>query len=173
MFYIKKGRVRMLSSMRIASPVGPLTLVADASQLLAVLWPNEGHQRMRFEKTCEDLHHPVLVEAQRQLTEYFRGKRTTFELPIHFLGTAFQQRVWRQLLSIPYGQTRSYGQVARAIGNPSSFRAVGAANGKNPLSIVVPCHRVIGASGELTGFGGGLDVKAALLDLEGASSNFP
>jgi methylated-DNA-[protein]-cysteine S-methyltransferase len=107
------------------------------------------------------------------LTEYFRGKRTTFELPIHFLGTAFQQRVWRQLLSIPYGQTRSYGQVARAIGNPSSFRAVGAANGKNPLSIVVPCHRVIGASGELTGFGGGLDVKAALLDLEGASSHFP
>jgi methylated-DNA-[protein]-cysteine S-methyltransferase len=114
----------------------------------------------------EDVHHPVLAEAERQLTQYFRGERRTFQLPIRLRGTAFQQRVWQHLLSIPYGQTRSYGQLAVAIGKGSASRAVGLANSKNPLSIIVPCHRVIGASGALTGFAGGLETKARLLTLE-------
>jgi len=116
----------------------------------------------------EDRHHPVLAEAERQLAEYFKGERTMFDLPLQFRGTAFQKRVWQQLLRIPYGQTRSYGQLALAMGNGSASRAVGLANSRNPLSIIVPCHRVIGASGKLTGFAGGLETKAKLLDLEGA-----
>jgi methylated-DNA-[protein]-cysteine S-methyltransferase len=121
-------------------------------------------------QTREDGHHPVLVEADRQLTQYFAGQRITFELPIHAEGTPFQKRVWYELLQIPYGQTRRYGDLARAIGNRSASRAVGLATSKNPLSIVVPCHRVIGASGKLTGFAGGLEIKARLLTLEGAIS---
>jgi methylated-DNA-[protein]-cysteine S-methyltransferase len=116
----------------------------------------------------EALHHPILCETEHQLTEYFNGKRTTFELPIHLRGTPFQKRVWQQLLRIPYGCTRSYGHLAVAIGNGFASRAVGLANSKNPLSIIVPCHRVIGASGKLTGFAGGLEIKERLLKLEGA-----
>jgi methylated-DNA-[protein]-cysteine S-methyltransferase len=116
----------------------------------------------------EDLHHPILCEAERQLTEYFKGERTTFQLLLQFRGTEFQKRVWQQLLQIPYGQTRSYIHLARAIGSGSASRAVGFANSKNPLSIIVPCHRVVGASGKLTGFAGGIETKAALLELEGA-----
>ena len=102
------------------------------------------------------------------MAEYFKGERTTFDVPLQFQGTAFQKRVWQQLLCIPYGHTRSYGQLALAMGNRSASRAVGLANSKNPLSIIVPCHRVIGAAGKLTGFAGGLETKARLLDLEGA-----
>lgn len=102
-----------------------------------------------------------------QLQEYFAGARSTFDLPFDMRGTAFQKQVWEQLLAIPYGETRSYGDIARRLGKPAANRAVGAANGRNPLSIVVPCHRVIGASGTLTGFAGGLDAKRVLLELEG------
>ena len=105
-------------------------------------------------------------EVERQLREYFRGKRTAFDLRLHPKGTPFQLEVWKALAEIPYGQTRSYGDVARAVGRPSAVRAVGLANGRNPLPIVVPCHRVIGASGKLVGYGGGLAVKQALLDRE-------
>jgi methylated-DNA-[protein]-cysteine S-methyltransferase len=105
-------------------------------------------------------------EVERQLREYFRGKRTAFDLRLHPKGTPFQLAVWKALAEIPYGQTRSYGDVARAVGRPSAVRAVGLANGRNPLPIVVPCHRVIGASGKLVGYGGGLAVKQALLDRE-------
>jgi methylated-DNA-[protein]-cysteine S-methyltransferase len=150
------------------SPVGSLTLVAEDTSLIAVLWPNETLNRIELEVMREDLHHPILREAERQLKEYFKGERRTFHLPLRFRGTEFQKRVWRQLLRIPYGETRSYGHLARAIGNGAASRAVGAANRQNPLSIVVPCHRVIGASGKLTGFAGGLETKAALLKLEGA-----
>jgi methylated-DNA-[protein]-cysteine S-methyltransferase len=110
----------------------------------------------------------VLVEAERQLREYFAGKREAFDLELDFAGTAFQRAVWKALLTIPFGQTRSYAEIAKQIGRPSACRAVGAANGANPVAIIAPCHRVIGSTGALTGFGGGLDVKAQLLRLEGA-----
>jgi methylated-DNA-[protein]-cysteine S-methyltransferase len=116
-----------------------------------------------------DAHHAILRETRRQLCEYFAGERRVFSLPLEFNGTDFQRRVWQALLTIPYGETRSYGQIARQIGQPRAVRAVGAANGRNPISIVAPCHRVIGSSGELTGFAGGLATKAQLLALEGAS----
>jgi methylated-DNA-[protein]-cysteine S-methyltransferase len=112
----------------------------------------------------------MLVEAVFQLAAYFRGELREFQLPLDFEGTDFQKRVWRQLLTIPYGQTRSYTQIAQTIGSPNAVRAVGAANGANPIAIVVPCHRVIGASGKLVGYGGGLPLKKRLLELEGVVS---
>lgn len=121
----------------------------------------------------EAADHPVLREAARQLRAYFAGKLRRFDLPLDLRGTPFQQRVWSELLRIPFGETRSYGELARAIGNPNASRAVGAANGRNPIAIVVPCHRVIGSDGGLCGFGGGLDYKRRLLDLERDAVNPP
>lgn len=158
----------MLSYKHMDSPVGRLKLVTDGVALVAVLWPNDRPLRVKLDDMQEDLRDKILCEAERQLTEYFNGERTTFDLPIHVRGTAFQKRVWQQLLRIPYGHTRSYGELAAALGNGSASRAVGLANGRNPLSIIVPCHRVIGASGKLTGFAGGLRTKAQLLELESA-----
>lgn len=149
------------------SPVGMLTLVARGPALAAVLWEHERENRVRLGPLSEQNGHPLLVETERQLNEYFAGERTHFALPLDFQGTEFQKQVWQALLDIPYGETRSYGQIARSIGNPKSVRAVGAANGKNPISIIAPCHRVIGTSGALTGFAGGLEAKAFLLALEG------
>jgi methylated-DNA-[protein]-cysteine S-methyltransferase len=111
--------------------------------------------------------HPVLVEAERQIAAYFKGELTRFDLPLDFRGTDFQKSVWAALLTIPFGETRSYAEIARAVGRPTAFRAVGAANGRNPISIVAPCHRVIGTDGALTGFAGGLEAKALLLGIEG------
>jgi methylated-DNA-[protein]-cysteine S-methyltransferase len=108
----------------------------------------------------------LLVETEHQFREYFEGKRRTFSLTLHFRGTAFQKRVWQALQTIPYGETRSYGQIAAQIGRASAARAVGAANGRNPISIIAPCHRVVGSDGKLTGFAGGLDIKERLLALE-------
>jgi len=116
----------------------------------------------------ENGRHPVLVEAERQLREYFAGRRQAFELELDLAGTPFQRSVWKALLTIPFGQTRTYGEIAKQVGRPSASRAVGAANGQNPVAIVAPCHRVIGSTGALTGFGGGLDVKEQLLRLEGS-----
>jgi methylated-DNA-[protein]-cysteine S-methyltransferase len=110
--------------------------------------------------------HPVLAEAERQIQEYFAGERTSFSVPLDFRGTDFQKSVWAALLTIPFGETRSYSEIARQIGRPGASRAVGAANGRNPLSIVAPCHRVIGTNGALTGFAGGLAAKEALLGME-------
>jgi methylated-DNA-[protein]-cysteine S-methyltransferase len=149
------------------SPVGELKLVASEKGLTAILWENDPPHRIRLASASEDKNHPVLVEVERQLNDYFAGKRTAFSLPLDFRGTAFQKKVWAALLSIPFGETRSYGQIARQIKNPKAVRAVGAANGKNPISIIAPCHRVIGSNGALTGFAGGLDAKAFLLALEG------
>jgi methylated-DNA-[protein]-cysteine S-methyltransferase len=149
------------------SPVGKLTLVASDEGLTGLLWENDRPERVRLTLGVEDGRHPVLLEAERQLGEYFGGSRTAFDLKLDFAGTTFQRQVWNALLTIPFGETRSYAQIARQIGRPSAVRAVGAANGKNPVSIVAPCHRVIGSSGKLTGFAGGLDVKAQLLALEG------
>jgi len=149
------------------SPVGVLTLVASEQGLAAVLWPKDDPRRVPLPIAAEDPHHSVLTEAARQLGDYFAGTRSVFDLPLDFHGTAFQKRVWQALLTIPFGQTRSYGHIAHQIGHPTASRAVGAANGRNPISIVTPCHRVIGANGQLTGFAGGLKVKAWLLTLEG------
>lgn len=148
------------------SPVGELTLVASERGLAAILWENDNPQRVPLGPLAEDPQHPVLLEAERQLTDYFAGKRKSFSLKLDFAGTEFQKRVWEALLTIPFGETRSYAQIAQQIGNPKAVRAVGAANGKNPISIVAPCHRVIGSSGKLTGFAGGLEAKALLLSLE-------
>jgi methylated-DNA-[protein]-cysteine S-methyltransferase len=156
----------LLSWKTIGSPVGKLKIVASDRGLTAILWENDAPTRVRLGKMREDTGHPVLVETERQLTEYFRGDRKTFALELDFRGPDFQKRVWQELLTIPYGETRSYGDIARQLGNAKACRAVGAANGKNPISIIAPCHRVVGSSGKLTGFAGGLEAKAFLLRLE-------
>jgi methylated-DNA-[protein]-cysteine S-methyltransferase len=150
-----------------ASPVGELKLVANGSRLAAILWKNDKPNRVRLGPMSEAADNPVLVRAVQQLQEYFAGTRNRFDLELDFTGTDFQKKVWQALLTIPFGETRSYSQIAEQIGNPSAVRAVGAANGKNPISIIAPCHRVIGASGKLTGFAGGLEAKELLLTLEG------
>jgi methylated-DNA-[protein]-cysteine S-methyltransferase len=150
----------------IESPVGELKLVASDHGLVAVLWENDCPTRVRLNEMAENDQHPVLVETERQLDEYFAGKRKEFSVALDMSGTGFQKDVWEALLAIPFGETRSYGQLAKQLGNPRATRAVGAANGRNPVSIIVPCHRVIGSSGKLTGFAGGLDVKAHLLSME-------
>jgi len=149
------------------SPVGRLTLVANQKRkLIAIHWEKDDPDFDQPENMEEDMHDPVLLKTEQQLKEYFSGERQIFSLDLDFNGTAFQKDVWNALLTIPFGETRSYGDIARQIGNPKSVRAVGAANGKNPLPIVVPCHRVIGSSGKLVGFGGGMENKALLLNLE-------
>jgi methylated-DNA-[protein]-cysteine S-methyltransferase len=148
------------------SPVGKLKLIASDKGLVAILWENDPPRRVRLDELTEDRQLPVLVETERQLCEYFVGLRKEFTIPLDIRGTRFQSDVWKALLAIPFGETRSYAQLATQLGNPRATRAVGAANGRNPLSIVVPCHRVVGSSGKLTGFAGGLEIKARLLDLE-------
>lgn len=149
-----------------ATPVGTLRLVADETALVAVLWPDDDPTRVPLPVTMAGPDHPVLAETARQLGLYFAGRLTRFDLPLRFRGTAFQQRVWAALQTVPYGETRSYGDIARQIGSTAAIRAVGAANGRNPISIVVPCHRVVASTGALTGFAGGLATKRRLLDLE-------
>lgn len=165
-----KETVMSLAWKHMKSPVGRLKLVASDKGLVAVLWENDRPSRVRLNELVEDEGHPILVEAEQQLGEYFAGRRKEFSIALDMRGTAFQKDVWEALLGIPFGETRSYGQLARQLGNPQAMRAVGAANGRNPISIIVPCHRVIGASGKLTGFAGGLDTKADLLELERTGS---
>jgi methylated-DNA-[protein]-cysteine S-methyltransferase len=148
------------------SPVGKLKLIASAKGLVAILWENDPPRRVRLGELTENPQHLVLVQTERELGEYFVARRKQFTIPLDMRGTRFQNNVWKALLAIPFGETRSYGQLATQLGNPRATRAVGAANGRNPLSIVVPCHRVIGSSGKLSGFAGGLETKARLLDLE-------
>ena len=150
----------------IDSPIGRLKLVASDRGLVAILWANENPRRVRLTEQTEDAHHPILTKTESQLAEYFSRKRMHFDLPLDPQGTPFQRAVWDALLAIPYGETRTYGQLAKQLGNPNATRAVGAANGRNPLSIVVPCHRVVGSTGKLTGFAGGLETKSHLLHLE-------
>jgi methylated-DNA-[protein]-cysteine S-methyltransferase len=150
------------------SPVGALTLIASDHGLTAILWQDDNPNRVRLPDMQENPAHPLLVETERQLNEYFAGTRTTFTMTLDFVGTEFQKKVWQALVAIPFGETRSYADIAREIGNPKAVRAVGAANGKNPISIIAPCHRVIGSNGKLTGFAGGLEVKAFLLKIETA-----
>ncbi|MGH8047469.1 MAG: methylated-DNA--[protein]-cysteine S-methyltransferase [Chthoniobacterales bacterium] len=148
------------------TPVGRLKLIASDRGLAAILWENDNPERVRLAPLAEDKNHPVLLETERQLGDYFAGKREKFSLKFDPVGTEFQKDVWSALSTIPFGETRSYAQIAAQIGRPKAVRAVGAANGKNPISIIVPCHRVIGSNGTLTGFAGGLQIKAALLELE-------
>lgn len=162
----------MLHRAPLPSPLGILTLVADDAALVAILWPDDAPGRVRLPATGERADHPVLAAAARQLGEYFAGARTAFDLPLAPRGTDFQQLVWAALNDIPYGETRSYADIATAIGRPTATRAVGAANGRNPISIVTPCHRVIGRSGALTGFAGGLPAKQHLLAIEQRSRPF-
>jgi methylated-DNA-[protein]-cysteine S-methyltransferase len=140
------------------SPVGPLRLESDDGSLVAL--------HLNARPGPENFDDPVLAEATTQLREYFAGTRTRFDLPLDMRGNAFEQRVWAALRRIPYGETASYGEIAAEIGAPGAARAVGVANARNPIAIIVPCHRVIGANGKLVGFGGGLPMKRALLDLE-------
>jgi methylated-DNA-[protein]-cysteine S-methyltransferase len=138
------------------SPLGPLRLRADDDALL----------ELTFGTAARDDDSPVLAATRAQLDEYFAGTRRTFDLPLRLEGSPWEQRVWAELRAIPYGETTSYGAIATTLGAPGSARAVGAANGRNPISIIVPCHRVIGASGALTGYAWGVENKSALLDLE-------
>jgi methylated-DNA-[protein]-cysteine S-methyltransferase len=149
---------------RVGSPLGPLLLAgtAEALQVLAFAHGRAGVPRPDWEPDASG----VLYTARLELDEYFAGSRRAFSVPIAPVGTPFQQRVWRLLRKIPYGETVSYGELARRLGDPNYVRAVGAANGANPIAIIVPCHRVIGANGALVGFGGGLPIKKALLELE-------
>ena len=151
----------------IISPVGGLQLIVSDKGLLAVLPKN--HFRDASDELMKNNNHPILLNVEKQLEEYFSGKRKEFDIKLDMQGTVFQINSWRQLQKIPYGETISYGQQAERIGDAKKARAVGAANGRNPLLIIVPCHRVIGASGALTGFGGGLPMKQKLLELEKAA----
>ena len=151
---------------QIDSPLGPLTVSASDAGLHALEFPQDSWFLPR--DGWREADHPLLREAQRQLDEYFAGLRRTFELPLAPRGTPFQREVWFALADIPYGQTCTYAQLAMRLGRPTASRAVGAANGRNPLGIILPCHRVVGANGALTGFSGGLEAKRFLLELEGA-----
>jgi methylated-DNA-[protein]-cysteine S-methyltransferase len=157
----------MLHSTTHPTPVGLLTLVGSDRGLRAVLWPKLSPRRAGISpRLRRDPEHPMLRKTMQQLDEYFAGSRTSFDLPLDLEGTRFQLAAWRSLADIPFGATTTYGRQAAALGVPRAARAVGAANGANPVCIVLPCHRVIGADGSLTGFGGGLPVKQWLLDHE-------
>jgi methylated-DNA-[protein]-cysteine S-methyltransferase len=147
------------------SPIGLLVLGEEDDFLTRVSFHEEITTPYIMEKT------PLLEEIERQLTEYFQGEKIAFSLPLNPKGTAFQKKVWQALQTIPYGATASYGEIARQIGNAKAARAVGMANNKNPIAIIIPCHRVIGSSGKLVGYGGGMDKKVFLLELEGKKEN--
>ena len=149
------------------SPFGQLKLVASDKGLTAILWEKDDPRRVRLGPMQPDPDNKFLKETEQQLTAYFAGRLKKFTVRLDFKGTEFQKSVWAALLTIPFGETRSYGEIARQIGRPQASRAVGAANGRNPISIIAPCHRVVGASGKLTGFAGGLEAKDHLLKLEG------
>ncbi len=158
---------------KMPSPVGELTLVAGENGLAAILWQDDDPARVPLAGLVEREDHPLLVEAAGQLADYFAGRLSRFSVPLDFHGTEFQKKVWHALTTIPYGETRSYAEIAAQIGSPKAVRAVGAANGRNPISIIAPCHRVIGANGKLTGFAGGLQAKAFLLGLEKRAGDLP
>ena len=154
-------------------PVGWLTLFASTQGIHSILWEDETHTDMckAILKNCErNAHHEIITRTKQQLTEYFDGKRNVFSLPLCFSGTPFQIQAWQELYKIPYGETISYQEQASRLGDKKTARAIGLANGLNPIPIIVPCHRVIGSNGQLTGFGGGLENKAMLLQLERGGS---
>lgn len=149
------------------SPVGTIYIVADEKNLRAVTFHKLWSDYEKFQPTIEERHCAVTKKTALQMREYFSGQRKTFDLPYELIGTEFQKKVWNALAKIPFGETRTYGQQAKHIGNPAAVRAVGGTNGRNPLWVILPCHRVIGTSGKLTGYAGGLEMKKFLLELEG------
>jgi methylated-DNA-[protein]-cysteine S-methyltransferase len=157
------------------SPYGPLTLVSEGDQLVGLYMEGQRHRPdvSAFGTRLPEPDEPPFTETVRQLGEYFAGRRDTFDLPLKLHGTEFQRRVWAALCEIPYGQTWTYGELAVHIGRPTGARAVGLANGKNPIGVIVPCHRVIGSDGSLTGYGGGLHRKQLLLEHERALKGGP
>lgn len=157
--------------LRIESPVGKLMLLASEDKLLEIKFSSSIKNDELSENVEENNELPVFIDTEVQLNEYFRGKRDSFSIPIVLNGTEFQQKVWKQLQSIPFGQTISYQELAERVGDSKKARAVGNANGKNPIPIIVPCHRVIAKDGSLGGFGGGLPIKRYLLELEGIVLN--
>ncbi len=161
---IKWPLMRPVTFTRMESPIGTLTLAAGDSGLRQINFPHNGRPAPLGPDWQEDS--PAFAEVLRQLRAYFAGELENFNLPLAPEGTAFQKKVWDQLCQIPYGETISYGALAKRIGNPNASRAVGLANGSNPIPIVIPCHRVIGSNGKLTGYGGGLPIKEKLLALE-------
>ncbi|HKP98019.1 MAG TPA: methylated-DNA--[protein]-cysteine S-methyltransferase [Fibrobacteria bacterium] len=148
------------------TPVGNLILAATDKAVVALVWEKDGLGRLDLQPEKAGASCPMLEEAEKQLGEYFRGARDRFDLPFELKGTEFQMRVWNELRKIPFGETWSYRELAERVGNPGAVRAVGSANGRNPVSIFIPCHRVVRTGGELGGYGGGLENKAFLLDLE-------
>ncbi len=161
-----------LRTLTFHSPVGPLTagasLIEGRAALTSLEFGDLAERRTPSDPSLGAILGTVLDSARSQLTRYFAGKLRVFDLPIHLAGTEFQRRVWNELLRIPFGEARSYADIARAVGSPGAVRAVGAANGRNPIAIIVPCHRVISSTGQLHGYAGGLERKARLLELEGA-----
>ncbi|MFA5447252.1 MAG: methylated-DNA--[protein]-cysteine S-methyltransferase [Sphaerochaeta sp.] len=148
----------MIYRTRYHSPIGTMVIAADDEAIVALDFSEE--------ELSSSFETDLLLQAKNQLDEYYRGERKTFSLPLKANGTVFQERVWQALLTIPYAETRSYGEIAAQIGNPKASRAVGMANNRNPISIIIPCHRVIGSDGKLVGYGGGMHRKVWLLDLE-------
>lgn len=148
------------------SPVGFIRIIASDKGLVAIIWEGEDYKRTKLPIPEKDDHHPILLQTEKELNEYFEKKRTCFNIPLDFKGTEFQIKVWEALLKIPYGSTKTYGELSKILGDIKAVRAVGGALNKNPISIIVPCHRVVGASGKLVGFAGGLANKSILLDLE-------
>lgn len=146
--------------------MGKLTLVASEKGLSTVLWEKDDPESTGVSFGMNDNNHSILVKTEQQLNEYFAKKRKEFSLKLDFVGTEFQKQVWEALLTIPFGETRTYGEIAKQISNPQAVRAVGGAANKNPIPIIAPCHRVIGATGKLVGFGGGIANKTILLDIE-------
>jgi methylated-DNA-[protein]-cysteine S-methyltransferase len=160
------GRNLILKS-KLTTPVGELHVFASEKGIRGILWPESNLTKFDIDaKRVKPSESPIFENLSRQLEEYFSGKRRSFDLPLDPIGTEFQMSAWKALTEIPFGETRTYGQQAKIIGRPKAARAVGAANGKNPISIVVPCHRVIGKNGNLTGFAGGLCTKQKLLKHE-------
>lgn len=158
----------MFKHKKINTPVGPLHLVSTGTELAAVVFESSWSSFIKKEKwQIEDGTDAVINNTENQLAEYFTGRRSQFDIPLYFSGTAFQKAAWKSLLSIPFGETFSYSEQARNLNKPAAARAIGAANGKNKICIIVPCHRVIGKNGALTGFSGGVEVKKQLLRLEG------
>lgn len=156
----------MLFTKTMPSPVGALTLIASDAGLAAVLWENDRPGRVMLAHAAAAPAHPILLAAECELVAYFAGTLQLFAVPLDPRGTDFQKTVWAALRTIPFGETRSYADIARQVGRPTATRAVGAANGRNPISIIAPCHRVIGSNGALTGFAGGLAAKTWLLEHE-------
>ena len=162
----KEEKLMNLFYKEIPSEVGKLKLVANEQALVAILWENQKPNRIKLGDRLENEHHPIIAKTEKQLREYFSKKRRSFDIPMELHGTDFQKAVWEELKKIPFGSTLSYGQIAKNMNHPKAVRAIGGAIGKNPISIIIPCHRVIGSDGSLTGFAGGLGLKAALLKLE-------